>query len=221
VDLSEVENRDVRHALQNAFEDEWRSNTLPDGLADLVERVDFFTGISTSETYTHIGFELYRPEPNSPSPLEFGATVLDDRVAPGSPGTLEYTLRNTGNEVQTVESGSIVPFGLLWANRIPGAEKFLLWRSYDEDDPEIEFTDEGIIRPAIAQTTELNPGESISRQYQVLPATTTHYPDRTVPPEPGDYRTTRDLTYYAEQGQPESELSFEVDFTLERVDQNG
>jgi len=221
MDISEVENRDLRQALETAFENEWRSDTLPDGLAELVTRVDFFTGISTSETYSHIGFELYRPDPNSSSPLEFEATVVDEQVASESPGVLTYTLRNTGNEVQKVESGSVAPFGILWANNIAGEEKFLLWRDYKEDDPELEFTDEGIISPAIQKITELNPGESVSRQYEILPGTTTHHPDRTVPLGPGDYRTRRSLTYYEEQGQPESKISFDVEFTLETVTEKG
>jgi len=213
MDVSEIENPDIRQAIEAAMRnEEWGSDSLPAGLADLVERVDFFTGVSES-TSPYVGLKLFE----SPAPIEFDASVTDERVAPESPGTLELSLTNTDDDTITVSSGSVVPFGVLWASRTAGEGTFLLWRNYKQDDPEIQFTDDGIISTLEQELTEMKPGESISRQYEILPSTTTRHPDRTVPPGPDTYRISEKIEYDEDNASipMEQEFTYDVTFSLE------
>jgi hypothetical protein len=215
VDIADVDDPAVRQAIETAIrEKEWRSNTLPDGLADLVERVDFVTGVTPDQTHTHVGLELYRLDPDRSPPVEFDASVPDGVVSTDNPGTLEFTLRNTGTETQELFSGTVPPFGIMRAERSSEDGRFLLWRDYEEEGC-VFFTDEGIGSCDIGITTELEPETELSRRYDVLPATTEHYPDRTVPPGPGEYQTSEKIGYSTGDGAPGSTLSFTVDFTLD------
>lgn len=213
MDVSEIEDSKVRGAITTALrEDEWRSNTLPDGLAEVVDRVDFFTGIPAGDTHTHIGLELYRLRPDQPPAIEFTASVTDEWVSSDSPGAMELSLENTGAESQTIGSGTVPPFGMVFAERRDA--KFLLWRDYT-DEGCISFTDNGIATCAIGKITTLDPGERISREYKVLPSTTDLQPGYTVPPGPGEYRITDRVGYSRGNGVPGSTLSFTVTFALE------
>jgi len=216
MDVSRIDDPAIRQAIETALRDEeWRSNTLPEGLTDLVKRVDFFTGSPVGDTYTHVGLELYRLHPGRPPAIEFDASVPDEQVSPESPGTLEFTLRNTGKETQEVFSGTVPPFGIVRAKRTTRGGEFLLWRNYEEDGC-VTFTDDGMAVCSIGKITELAPDEELARRYNILPSTTEHYPDRTVPPGPGAYLMSDTLGYSTGNGAPGSKLTFAVNFTLDR-----
>lgn len=216
-DISEVADEAVRNAIETAIRSgKWRSNTLPDGLVGTVERVDFFTGVSEDDTYTHVGVTLYRLQPDRPPAVEFSAAIVDDIVSKESPGAIELTLTNNSQTTQHVFSGTVPPFGMVFAEPVESSDTFLLWRNY-EDEGCINFTDDGWMKCHIGNVTELHACESITRRYDVLPSETSHHPEYTVPPGPGTYRITDSVGYYEEQGAPESELSFEVQFTLESL----
>lgn len=214
-DISAADNTKVRTAIETAIRSgEWRSNTLPDGLAETVDRVDFFTGVSKSDIYTHRGVTLYQLQPDQPPAVEFSAAVADGSVSAESPGVIAFTLRNTRRSTQYVSAGTVPPFGMVFAEAVESDGRFLLWRDYEEEGC-IDFVDDEIVKCSIGTVIELQPCESITRRYEVLPSNTTHRPRYTVPPESGTYRITDSVAYYGQQGAPQSELSFEVDFTLE------
>lgn len=217
VRVTDVSNLDppVREAVETAIRDgEWRADALPDGLAETVERYDFFTGAS-SGTHTHVGLELYRLDPDAPPAVAFEAAVPDDRAAPGDPGAIEFALRNVGDEPREVFSGTVPPFGVVFAEAVGGAGRFLLWRDYREEGC-VFFTDEGVGQCDIGKITELRPGEELARRYEVLHDSTTVRPEYTRPPGPGAYRVTDRVGHSRKMGAPGSTLSFEVQFTLER-----
>lgn len=217
-DISAVDDDEVRVAIETAIRTgDWRSNTLPDGLIEIVERVDFFTGVSEDDTYTHVGLSLYRLRTDQPPAVEFSAAIVDDTVSEESPGAIELKLTNRGSTTQSVFSGTVPPFGMVSAESGEGGDQFLLWRNYEEEGC-INFTEDGWMMCSIGIRTELQPCQSITRRYEVLPSVTTHHPEHTVPPGPGTYRITDSLDYYEEHGAPESELSFEVQFSLEAVE---
>lgn len=212
-DVSELED-DVRTAVETAVRTgDWRSDSLPNGLADTVQRVDFFTGVAQGGTYTHVGLTLYRFQPDRPPAVAFSARIVDEVVSQGSPGVVEFELTNRRNTTQYVFSGTVPPFGMLFAESAESDDRFLLWRAY-EDEGCIRFTDDGWLSCDIGEVTELEPCESVSRRYQVLPSDTSHYPESTVPPGPGTYRVADSIDYYEERGAPESRLAFEVDLIL-------
>lgn len=212
-DVSEIDDPAVRDVIEAALrEGEWRGDEHPDGLADLVERVDFFTGVPKDDTYTHIGLELYELAPDRPPAIEFDAAIVDDRVAPESPGALEFSLANTGRETQEVFSGTVPPFGMVTAERDGGS--FLLWRDY-EDEGCYTFTDDGWFRCDIGIVTPIEPGEAVIRRYEVLPATTAIYPDLTAPPEPGRYEIAETVSYSTGSGAPSSTLAGRIEFELQ------
>lgn len=214
-DVSSIEDEAVQEAIETAIRTgHWRSNTLPDGLAATVERVDFFTGVSDDETHTHVGLTLYRFQPDQPPAVEFDAVVVDDVVSSGSPGMIELALRNGSQSTQQVFSGTVPPFGMVFANALEGDGEFILWRNYEEEGC-FTFNDDGWMRCDIGIITKLEPCERISRRYEILPTDTSHQPDYTVPPGPGIYRISDSLGYYEQNGAPETSLSFEVEFTLE------
>ncbi len=214
-DVSELEDGPVRDAIETALRDgEWRADELPAGLAETVESVDFFTGIPADGTYTHIGLSLHRLHPDRPPALEFDAAVVDGWVAPDSPGAVELSVTNVGEERQELFSGTVPPFGLVVAEALEGGDGFLLWREYEAEGC-VSFQDEGWVVCAIGIITEIDPGETISRRYEVLPSTTSAQPAHTVPPGPDRYQLTGQLSYDRGGGAPSSELGFDVRFTLE------
>lgn len=215
MDVSEVEDTEARTAVETALrKDSWRSDALPEDLADLVERVDFFTGVPSGATHTHVGLTLYRLHPDQPSPVAVDATVLDAQVSPGSPGAVEFALVNEGEQVQEVFSGTVPPFGLVRAEQGDGSGQFLLWRDYGEEGC-VSFTEDGLLVCDVGKLTTLEPGQRVARQYEVLPSSTGHHPDYTAPPGPGLYRVDDELSYSPASGAPGSTLSFEVTFDLE------
>jgi hypothetical protein len=212
--VSGISDASVREAVETAIADgEWRSNDLPDGVADLVERVDFFTGVRSDETYTHVGLELHRLDPDSPPAIEFDALAVDSFVSPGDPGVVELSLTNVSSEPRTVFSGTVPPFGMVFAEKTDGEDRFLLWRPYSEEGC-IRLRDGDWMKCDIGKSTELSPGETVAREYEILPSTTENHPEFTVPPRPGRYRISDSVSHYEETGAPESELSFEMKFSL-------
>lgn len=145
-DVSAIEDDAVREAIVTAIRTgSWSSNTLPDGLADIVERVDFFKGASEDETHTHVGLTLHHLDPDRPPAIEFSATVIDDVVSPESPGAIELALKNTASTARSVFSGTVPPFGMVTTKVVEGDDKFLLWRNYEEEGC-ITFDEEGWFR---------------------------------------------------------------------------
>ena len=214
-DVSDIENSAVRDAIETAIDDrEWRSNELPEGLAELVERVDFFTGV-TDGTYTHIGLVLYRLDPDAPPAIEFDASVVDSTVEAGDPGAVELALTNASSTPRHVFSGTVPPFGMVFAEATERNARFLLWRPYEEEGCVNIQDDGGWSRCDIGMIAELEPGETVAREYEVLPSTTTNQPGLTLPPGPGPYRIADSISHSEKRGAPKSELSFEVEFTLE------
>jgi len=216
MDVSAVDDEAARDAIETAIRTgDWRSDTLPDGLAETVGRVDFFTGVASGSA-THVGLTLYRLHPDRPPALEFGAAIVDEVVSTGSPGVVELRLANRSGTTQQVFSGTVPPFGTVFAESVDADEEFLLWRDYEAEGC-VSFTDTGLATCAIGVVTELGPCEHLARRYRVLPAGTTHHPEYTAPPGPGRYRITDSLSYYEQDGAPESALSFAVEFSLEPV----
>lgn len=213
MDVGVIEDDAVREAVETALRTgEWRSNTLPDGLSDLVERVDFFTGIPKDDTYTHLGLTLYRLHPDRPPAIEFQAAITDRWVSPNSPGALELSLTNTSQTPQEVFSGTVPPFGLVTVSTDDGSN-FLLWRNYVEEGC-VFFSDKGIGRCAIGIITPIEAGETITRTYEVLPSTTDKQPNHTVPPKAARYHYAGGVSYNRGDGAPDSTLHFEIEFTL-------
>ena len=217
VDISEIESTEVRDAIETAIRSgTWRSDSLPDGLTDTVERVDFFTGVSNDDTYTHVGVELHRSNPDVPPAIGFDARVADPYVSPDSPGSIVFSLKNRSPRTQEVFSGTVPPFGMMHAeyDGVGAASRFLLWRDYEEEGC-FSRREDGWMRCDIGKVTRLKSCESISREYEILPSSTESYPEETVPARSGEYRTSGSVSSVAGNGSPSSEIAFEVSFRLE------
>lgn len=213
MDVGEIENAAVRDAVETALRTgEWQSNTLPDGLSKIVERVDFFTGISKDGTFTHLGMSLHRLHPERPPAIEFQAAITDRWISPDSPGALELSLNNISQTSQEIFSGIVPPFGLVSASTDDGSS-FLLWRNYVEDGG-VSFSEEEYFLDAVGIITTIKPGETVARTYEVLHPTTDKQPEHTVPPKPGRYRYADEVSYNPGDGTPDSRLNFEIEFTL-------
>ena len=146
--------------------------------------------------------------------MQFDAHVVDGIVSDASPGILALELRNATQTTQHVSAGTVPPFGLVRADAVEGSDGFLLWREYESEGC-VTFADDGILQCDIGTVTKLNPCESITRRYEILPSETTVHPEYTAPPGQGTYRITDSISYSAEQGGPGSQLTATVTFTLE------
>jgi len=212
--VEELDSPDVRAAVTTAIQEEsWRADELPAGLAETVERVDFFTGAS-SGTYTHVGLQLYRLHPDRPLAVVPEVRVTDPYVAPDDPGEIAFGLRNRASEPREVFSGTVPPFGMLHAEATPGRGRFLLWADYEAEGC-FSRTDEGWLRCDIGKVTRIAPCEHVTRRYEVLPSTTDHYPDLTAP-RPGRYEVAASVGHSTEFGGPSTELSFTTGFDIQQ-----
>lgn len=215
-DVSSIDDPNVRSVIEQALRtDQWRGDSIPEGLSEVVDEVDFFTGVPSGETHTHVGLKLYRLDPDRPPALEFDATVSDEWVAEADPAALEYRLVNTGQETQEIFSGTVPPFGLVRAERSDGSGSILLWRDYEEEGC-VSFTDRGVVVCGIGVKIPIEPDDSISRRYEVLPSTTSLHPDHTAPPGVGWYRWRDNLSYTPGHMEPGSTISMETAFELRR-----
>lgn len=213
-DVSDIEDERVRDAVETAIRDgEWRADILPEGLAETVAEVDFFTGAREGRTATHIGLTLHRLRTDGPPGLAFDARVVDGVVSAEGPGVIELELRNQLRTTQHVESGTVPPFGTVFAEAVDADGRFLLWRDY-VDEGCVTFRDEGMMVCSIGVITDLEPCERLTRRYDVLPTGTDRHPEYTAPPGPGTYRISDSVSYREGQRAPGSTLSFEVEFTL-------
>ncbi len=202
-DVDDVERKPTREALLTAIRDgNWHSATLPSGLADIVDHVDFVTDDSGIR---------YALQLAGPDPLTLDASVPDADVGPDSPGTLQLVLSNTSEVQVAVFSGTVPPFGLVFAEGDPG--RFLLWRPYTAEGC-VTFDADGYSTCDVGVRTEIAPGGTVTRTYDFLPATSGHVPRFTVPPGLGRYRVAHELYYRLGKTGLEATLSAEVTFTL-------
>ena len=212
--IDDIESKPVRKAIETAIQTgRWRSNTLPDGLRETVERVDFFTGVPKDDTYTHVGLALSEQDPDAPPSIEFGARVRDADVTPDSPGALSLSLTNVGSEEQEVFAGTVPPFGAVFAEAVDSNERFLLWRPYEKEGC-ISLDKKGMSVCAIGTTVPIEPGKTVTKRYEVLAPTTDIHPRYTAPPGSGTYRYAADFTYSRPTNSPNSKLSVELQFDL-------
>ncbi len=217
VDITDVENPESKAAIETAIlEGEWKSNRAPEDLPETIERVDFFTGVSKDDTYTHIGLTLHHLDPDAPPAIEFTAEITDRYVAPDSPGAIEFSLRNRSAQTQELFSGTVPPFGMLHAEAIGDGESFLMWRDYEKEGCFSRWNG-GWARCDIGIISKLESCEQLSKVYEILPSTTDTYPDETVPQSAGTYQVAKTVSYSLGGGAPSSELSFDLEFTLERI----
>lgn len=215
-DVSTIEDQTVREAVETALTNQkrgWRSNRLPDGLTELLDRIDFFTGNFDSE-YTHVGLTLYRFDPDDPPAIEFDVSLLDDRVVEGSPGVIELSLKNVSSEMTHIHGGADFPFGPLNATRIRSDEEFLLWQNFNNFCG-VGVMDRGVSTLNYAVRRELKSQHTIDRRYRILPGSTSHHPDLTVPPGPGEYITSGTVEWDAGDDTMTLSLAWHVGFTLE------
>ncbi|WP_323676078.1 hypothetical protein [Halorubellus sp. PRR65] len=231
-DISEIDDATVREAIRTAVETgAWRADELPNDLRETVERVDFVTGVSEGDTYTHVGVALHEFPVDDPPAIEFGAGVANRYVTPNSPGTVALWLANAREEELAVTSGAVPPFSMLRPVLADGDggtgdgnsgggsdERFILWRDYvEESDGCFGRRDGDWIRCDIGVQTGIQACDSVVREYEILPSTTGTYPDETVPPGPGRYEVSGSVGYSHAPHGPSVELEYVVAFTLERV----
>lgn len=227
VDVEDVHGRAVREAIRTGIETgEWRSNELPYDLRETVERVDFFTGVSEDETYTHVGVALHEYAVDSPPAVEFGAAIADRYVSAGDPASLAFWVSNAREREWVVFAGTVPPFGMLRASRGDHGgssagnverDEFLLWRDYEEEGCYDRRDDHWVVC-AIGRLVELDPCQSVVREYAILPSDTDHYPNLTAPESAGTYVVSGEVSYQRRtSGSQSASLSWEVEFELEEI----
>lgn len=225
VDVADVADPDLRATVKAVLSEGkvWRDE-IPDGLESLVQRVDFFTWEARSgpeATWTHWAIAVYRAHPERDPVLAFDAELVDDRVAPADPGAVSFSVTNEGDRPQTVFSGTVPPFSVLWADA-PADGRSLLWRDYTEEGC-VNFVDHdgetAMVTCSIGVSTEIAPGETVTRRYE-LPET---YDEPALPDAgfdaPGRYVVDETLEYHragASQG-PSTQVDWRVAMSLERA----
>ncbi|WP_433624651.1 hypothetical protein [Halomicrococcus sp. NG-SE-24] len=209
VDVSELPDPDMREAIAAAIRDgKLRTDDVPAGLDDALERYAFFTGVNADgSTHTHYGLKLYRLSPSSSPQLRFDARPVDRGVAPDDPGEIAFAVTNEGETTQEIFSGTVPPFGVLRAEARDADRQFLLWRDYEEEG--CAQVENGRVRAVcdIGKLTPVEPGETVTKRYELRPGT----PGM----ESGSYVVDGTLSYSSEMQEPSTEVEWAVNFALE------
>jgi len=213
VDLSEIEDPKVRAVIEDTLSSgKLRRDSIPDGLRETTERVDFFTWnetTSSDDTASHWAIEVFEANPNRDPVIQFDASLTDHSVSPDSPAAIRFSLENTGETTQEVFSGTVPPFGVLYADG-PGAERYLLWRNYEEQGC-VNFQDDGsVLVCAIGINTAVEPGKRIEKTYELWPENPVGAPLRA-----GGYEVNETLTYHQQAQEPSTEVEWRVTFSVE------
>jgi len=229
LDVSDVEDPAVRETLKDIIlvgDDHWvRRDEIPDRLLQVIREVDFFTWESHTDpgdTYTHWKIEIYRAFPDRKPVIEFSAELVDDRITRGDPGAIKFSLSNTDDHTQIVQSGTVPPFSILWAEAPESKERALLWRDYvEEGEGCVNFRDDdsGLVRCDIGINVPIDPGETINRTYQLRSGFDREALAKSGFDTAGRYTVTETLRYYRdgeEQG-PSTHVDWRVEFDLEEA----
>jgi hypothetical protein len=224
VDVSAVEDRAVRDTLKEVLsEGKVRRDEIPDGLRDTVERVDFFTWDATTAadaTYSHWAVEVYEADPDRDPVVRFDADLVDDAVSAADPGAIAFSLENVGDRTWEVFSGTVPPFGVLWAGTVepasaretPDGDRYLLWRDYEAEGC-VRFSDDGrMISCDIGKITPIQPGETVEKTYELRPENPVG-----TPLEPGEYVVSDTLSYSRENQGPSEKVEWRVAFAVEKA----
>jgi hypothetical protein len=225
-DVSEIDDPELKETVETILSDGkvWREG-IPQGLRELTERVDFFTWEANPDpdaTATHWGIRVYRAHPERNPVVEFAAELVDDRVAPGDPGAIAFSVTNTGDRTQAVFSGTVPPFSVLWAEAPGGNDRALLWRDYAEEGG-VSFGERDgesvLVTYDVGVTTPIAPGETVEKRYELRPgfdrdALTGYGFDA-----PGRYVVAETLNYHRhrESQGPSTEVDWSVEFELEAI----
>ena len=216
VHVADIENESIRDPIETAILDAgWQSRTEPSAdLVSFVKRADVFVIESDQRRETHFELELYHLTP-TPA-LAYDAEIIDETVQPGSPAILEFTLTNTSDVEMQVGEKNVGPFGVLWARQTTGTAQFLLWKDYDQESC-VSVREDGVERCLSEPLMQLGPTETVSYQYEILPETTDHHPDRTAPPEPGTYSIGGEIRYEDVTYAPPSVFTHETELTIQSL----
>lgn len=207
VDIPTIENPEHRETLQTILEEgEIWTDDIPTGLAELIEETDFFTWESgTNDIWTHIGVVLYRRSPDTPSALAITAELKNERVTPESPGVIEFRVTNRSDEERVIMSGPSPPLSVLWAEADSDDRSFLLWGEYASSG-HISFRDGELEVNSVGIGTRIEPGETITRTYEIRAGT-----DGVAP---GDYVVSETLTSRLAEEPPSEAIEWTVSFSL-------
>lgn len=214
VDVSDIEDADVRAVIEAVLtHGRVRRDSIPDGLRETVDRVDFFTWNETTDpedTASHWAIEVFDAHPDRDPVIQFDATLTDNAVSPDDPAAITFATENTGAETQEIFSGTVPPFGVLWADSA-GSDRYLLWRNYEEEGC-VSFDDGHVVVCDIGIVTRLKPGESIERTYEIRPENPVGSPLGA-----GEYTVSERLTYHQDSQGPNTNVEWRVSFSVERA----
>lgn len=214
VDVSDIEDPDVKAVIEDVLtEGRVRRDSIPDGLRETVDRVDFFTWNETTDpddTASHWMIEVFDAHPDRDPAIQFDATLTDNSVSPDDPAAITFAIENVGSETQEVFSGTVPPFGVLWAERIGGG-RYLLWRDY-EDEGCVNFDDGHVVVCDIGIVTKVEPGEAIDKTYEIRPENPVGSPLTF-----GDYTVSERLAYHQDSQGPNTNVEWRVSFSVERA----
>lgn len=208
-DVADLE-PDVRDAIETAVEGRgWKTDEIPDGLRETLDRYEFFTGIVASDrTHTHFALELYELSPDAPPQVTFDTKLRDADVTADDPGIVEFSVTNDGETTRRIFSGTVPPFGVVRAEATDSDRRFLLWRDYEEEG--CVTVEDGRVRAVcdIGKMTPIEPGQTISREYELRTGT----PGTT----PGEYEIRGTVSHSAETGGPSEKVEWVASFTLQK-----
>lgn len=225
-DVSEIEDPALRAAIEGVLSDGklWREE-IPEGLRALTERVDFFTwdaNTDPEDTATHWRIAVYDAWPGRDPVVEFDAELVDEHVAPGDPGEIAFSLTNTSGEPQTVFSGTVPPFSILWAEASGDDTAALLWRNYTAEGC-VGFDDHGgeatMYTCDIGVNTTIDPNETIEKRYELRSGFGRDALDGDGFAAADHYTVAETLSYHrgADSQGPSTRVDWTVEFDLETL----
>ena len=108
---------------------------------------------------------------NTGEALAFNSSLADARASSDDPAVFEFSVTNTGNETLDLETGVFPPFSVLVAvpegqdSQDTDVDTVLLGRNVYNGS--IEYTDGNLVVPDAGRVTQIEPSETITRQYEL------------------------------------------------------
>lgn len=152
----------LQSVFTTARHDSYAAKTLPDGTRRILNEYDLIDFGEDVDSWRYVGFELLEVDLDTPPRLRITAKLLDDIAESDDPGRIEVRAQNTGNKPLQWSTGGPPPFGTLQT------DAFLLWTdAYEESS--LVSTENGEITGYLdaAVTVALNPGESVTEEYEI------------------------------------------------------
>lgn len=100
--------------------------------------------------------------------LKFSASLINNKIEPGSPAVIRLTLENTGSSNINYTSGAFPPFGVVTAKSVDSESGFILWNPSYREKSQIQIINSSyVVADSLSIGSTISANEKIIRDYQI------------------------------------------------------